>query len=86
MRIEQPRVMGEVLAGIVLGPTVVGAFLPDLETALFPSDIIPFIGVVAQLGLIFYMFLVGLEVDLSQIRGPGRPGGRHLQRQRGAAR
>ena len=69
VRINQPRVMGEVLAGIVLGPTVVGALWPDLETALFPSDIIPFIGVVAQLGLIFYMFLVGLEVDLSQIKG-----------------
>jgi Kef-type K+ transport system membrane component KefB/nucleotide-binding universal stress UspA family protein len=69
VRIGQPRVMGEVLAGIVLGPTIVGAFFPDLEAALFPSDIIPFIGVVAQLGLIFYMFLVGLEVDLSQIKG-----------------
>jgi Kef-type K+ transport system membrane component KefB len=65
----QPRVMGEVLAGITLGPTLLGAFLPGVQSALFPSDIIPFIGVVAQLGLIFYMFLVGLEVDLSQIRG-----------------
>jgi Kef-type K+ transport system membrane component KefB len=69
VRLKQPRVMGEVIAGIVLGPTVVGAFFPDVESALFPSDIIPFIGVVSQLGLIFYMFLVGLEVDLSQIRG-----------------
>lgn len=69
VRISQPRVMGEVIAGIVLGPTIVGAFLPDVEAAIFPTDIIPFIGVVAQLGLIFYMFLVGLEVDLSQIRG-----------------
>jgi len=68
-RIGQPRVMGEVVAGIVLGPTVVGALFPALETALFPSDLIPFLGVVAQLGLIFYMFLVGLEVDLSQIKG-----------------
>jgi Kef-type K+ transport system membrane component KefB len=69
VRLGQPRVMGEVLAGIVLGPTVVGTVWPDLETALFPSDIIPYIGVVAQLGLIFYMFLIGLEVDLSQIKG-----------------
>lgn len=68
-RLGQPRVMGEVLAGIVLGPTVIGTLWPGLSSALFPSDIIPFIGVVAQLGLIFYMFLVGLEVDLSQIRG-----------------
>ena len=48
---------------------MVGALWPDLEAALFPSDIIPYLGVVAQLGLIFYMFLVGLEVDLSQIKG-----------------
>ncbi|MGH2802941.1 MAG: cation:proton antiporter, partial [Thermoleophilaceae bacterium] len=68
-RLGQPRVMGEVLAGIVLGPTLLGALFPGVSSALFPSDLIPYIGVVAQLGLIFYMFLVGLEVDLSQIKG-----------------
>ena len=67
--LKQPRVMGEVIAGICLGPTVLGALAPELSTALFPSDIIPFIGVVAQLGLIFYMFLVGLEVDTRQLKG-----------------
>jgi Kef-type K+ transport system membrane component KefB len=67
--LKQPRVMGEVIAGICLGPTVLGAISPELSTALFPSDIIPFIGVVAQLGLIFYMFLVGLEVDTRQLKG-----------------
>ena len=65
----QPRVMGEVIAGICLGPTVLGAIAPEVSDALFPSDIIPFIGVVAQLGLVFYMFLVGLEVDLGQLKG-----------------
>ncbi len=68
-RIGQPRVMGEVLVGIALGPTLFGALLPRVQALLFPSDIIPFIGVVANLGLIFYMFLVGLEIDLSQLRG-----------------
>lgn len=67
--LRQPRVMGEVVAGIALGPTILGAFLPELQAALFPKDIIPILGVVAQLGLIFYMFLVGLEIDLSQLRG-----------------
>ncbi len=68
-KLGQPRVMGEVLAGICLGPTVLGAFLPDIQRVLFPSDVIPFIGVAANLGLIFYMFLVGLEIDLSLLRG-----------------
>jgi Kef-type K+ transport system membrane component KefB len=67
--LNQPRVMGEVVAGITLGPTVLGALVPEVQSALFPTDIVPFIGVVAQLGLIFYMFLVGLELDLSQLRG-----------------
>ena len=61
--------MGEVVAGIALGPTVFGAISPELQTEIFPSDIIPFIGVVANLGLIFYMFLVGLELDTRQLKG-----------------
>ncbi|MHB8693401.1 MAG: cation:proton antiporter domain-containing protein [Solirubrobacteraceae bacterium] len=68
-RIGQPRVMGEVLGGIMLGPTVFGAIDPGLQAQVFASDITPYIGVTANLGLIFYMFLIGLEVDFSQIRG-----------------
>jgi Kef-type K+ transport system membrane component KefB len=68
-RIGQPRVMGEVLAGILLGPTLLGAIAPGVEIAVFPSDIIPYIGVAANLGLIFYMFLVGLELDATQLKG-----------------
>ncbi len=68
-RVGQPRVMGEVLAGILLGPTVFGAVAPDLQRELFPADVIPYIGAAANLGLIFYMFLVGLELDLSQLKG-----------------
>jgi len=66
--IGQPRVMGEVLAGILLGPTLLGAVAPRWESALFPSDIIPYITVAANLGLIFYVFLIGLELDFSALR------------------
>jgi Kef-type K+ transport system membrane component KefB len=71
-RIRQPRVMGEVLAGILLGPTLFGALDPGLQAKIFASDIVPYIGVAANLGLIFYMFLIGLEVDLGQLRGRAR--------------
>jgi len=50
-------------------PTVFGAIDPGLQAKVFASDITPYIGVTANLGLIFYMFLIGLEVDFSQIRG-----------------
>jgi len=69
VKIGQPRVMGEVLAGILLGPTFFGLLAPDLQRLVFPPDVIPYIGVAANLGLIFYMFLVGLEIDLSQLKG-----------------
>ena len=69
VKIKQPRVMGEVVAGIALGPTVFGALAPDLQAALFPGDILPAFGIAANLGLIFYMFMVGLEVDAEQLKG-----------------
>jgi Kef-type K+ transport system membrane component KefB len=69
VKIKQPRVMGEVVAGITLGPTIFGWLLPDLQAALFPSDILPAFGIAANLGLILYMFLVGLEIDTSQLKG-----------------
>jgi Kef-type K+ transport system membrane component KefB len=68
-KLGQPRVMGEVLAGIALGPTLFGAIAPDLQATLFPVDVVPVLGVAANLGLIFYMFLIGLELDFGQLRG-----------------
>ena len=69
VKVGQPAVMGEIIAGILLGPTLLGALPGDLDTALFPPDVRPFLNVLAQLGLVLFMFLVGLEVDLSFIRG-----------------
>ncbi|MBM7808177.1 Kef-type K+ transport system membrane component KefB [Geodermatophilus bullaregiensis] len=72
VKVGQPAVMGEIIAGILLGPTLLGALPGDLDTALFPPDVRPFLNVLAQLGLVLFMFLVGLEVDLSFIRGRER--------------
>jgi Kef-type K+ transport system membrane component KefB len=69
VRISQPRVMGEVVAGIALGPTIFGWLAPGLQAAIFPADILPAFGIAANLGLVFYMFLVGLELDPRQLKG-----------------
>ncbi len=72
VKIGQPAVMGEIVAGILLGPTLLGALPGDLDELLFPEDVRPYLQVLAQLGLVLFMFLVGLEVDLSFIRGRER--------------
>jgi Kef-type K+ transport system membrane component KefB len=69
VKIGQARVMGEVIAGLVLGPSVLGAISANLQATLFPTDVLPALGVAANLGLIFYMFLVGLELDRDQLKG-----------------
>jgi Kef-type K+ transport system membrane component KefB len=69
VKLGEPRVMGEVIAGLCLGPSLLGAISPNLQATFFPSDVLPALGVVANLGLIFYMFLVGLEVDRGSLKG-----------------
>ena len=73
VRLGQPRVMGEVISGITLGPSVLGAVSPNLQASIFPTDVLPAFGVAANLGLIFYMFLVGLEVDRESLKGKAVP-------------
>ena len=72
-KLGQSHVMGEVIAGLVLGPSVLGAISSNLQATLFPTDILPALGVAANLGLIFYMFLVGLELDRDQLKGKTVP-------------
>lgn len=62
-RINQPLVIGEIVAGIMLGPSLFGLIAPEWAAALFPAQAIPFLGVLSQIGLIFFMFLIGLELD-----------------------
>jgi Kef-type K+ transport system membrane component KefB len=71
-RISQPLVIGEIVAGILLGPSFLGLLAPELAAQLFPAVTIPYLNVLAQLGLIFFMFLVGLELNTDHLRGNGK--------------
>jgi Kef-type K+ transport system membrane component KefB len=62
-RLGQPQVMGEIVAGIILGPTLFGALFPELQAGLFSADVLPVLGIVANLGLVVYLFLIGTELD-----------------------
>ncbi len=68
---NQPPVVGEILAGIVLGPSLLGRLAPGAEGYLFPATVGPFLNIIAQVGVILYMFLVGLELDPALLRKRG---------------
>jgi len=63
----QPQVVSEMIAGVLLGPSLFGLFLPKLQAVIFPPETISTIYVVSQVGLVLYMFLVGLEFDIALI-------------------
>ncbi|CAO0800512.1 unnamed protein product [Mucor circinelloides] len=65
--LKQPRVIAEVIAGIVLGPSVMGR-IPHFKDTIFPSESLPFLNLIATLGLVFFLFQVGLEVDLRIVK------------------
>ncbi len=67
--IGQPLVIGEIVAGIALGPSLLGWLAPGLSGLLFPTVAIPFLNVLSQIGLVFFMFLIGLELDPKYLRG-----------------
>ena len=60
----QPMVIGEMVAGLILGPAVFGALAPDLHSALFPRSSLPELDAISQLGLVLFMFIVGAELRL----------------------
>jgi len=75
IKVGQPPVVGEILAGIALGPSLLGLLPGDLDGRLFPPDVLPYLNILAQLGLVLFMFIVGLELDMLLIRGRERIAG-----------
>ncbi|MBL8741157.1 MAG: cation:proton antiporter [Myxococcales bacterium] len=67
-KLQQPAVIGEVIAGIMLGPSVLGAVWPQATAYLVPPNVAPFLGIIAQVGVVLFMFLVGIELDTSLLR------------------
>jgi Kef-type K+ transport system membrane component KefB len=67
-RFGQPAVIGEMVAGILLGPSLLGRLWPSGEAFLLPGTIEPHLRAIAQIGVVLYMFLVGVELDVSRLR------------------
>ncbi len=70
-KIRQPRVMGEMVAGILLGPTLLGWAWPQASATLFPENSLAALNILSQIGLLLFMFLIGLEFNPKLLRGLG---------------
>jgi Kef-type K+ transport system membrane component KefB len=66
-RVHQPPVIGEIIAGLVLGPSLLGRAAPGVMQSLLPVSVAPALSIIAQIGIILFMFLVGVQLDLSRL-------------------
>ena len=71
-KIGQPSVIGEILAGIFLGPSLVGSYFPAFSNALFPAASLGNLQFLSQIGLILFMFVVGMELDLKALKNKAK--------------
>ena len=66
--VGQPRVIGEMIAGILLGPSLLGVLAPSLQAALFPRESLAVISAIGQIGVVLYMFVVGSQLHTGFVR------------------
>src|SRR4051794_23249263 len=66
-RMGQPPVIGEMIAGLLLGPSFLGWLAPSWYAQLFPASSLPALNGLSQIGLVLFMFLVGLRLDLREV-------------------
>lgn len=67
-KIGQPTVIGEIIAGIALGPSLLGLFFPEISGFLFAPGSMPNLQFLSQVGLILFMYVIGMELDLKVLR------------------
>jgi Kef-type K+ transport system membrane component KefB len=67
-KIGQPTVVGEIIAGILLGASVLGHFWPNVSKFIFPPDLLSNLNFLSQLGLVLFMFIIGLELDIQLLK------------------
>lgn len=71
-KIRQPTVIGEIIAGIVLGPSFVGYYFPEFSGMLFPEQSLSNLQFLSQIGLILFMFIIGMELDLKMLQNKAK--------------
>lgn len=67
-KIGQPTVIGEIIAGIALGPSLLGMYFPEFSSALFPVESLGNLKFLSQIGLILFMFVIGMELDMKVLK------------------
>src|SRR5215831_7267939 len=71
LKVGQPRVVGEMFAGIMLGPSLLGAIAPQVSAVVFPPSSLGFLNALSQVGVIVFMFLVGLGINPRELKSQG---------------
>ena len=67
-KLSQPKVIGEIIAGIILGPSLLGLLSPGIFAFLFPERSLGNLQIISQLGLVFFMFIVGMEFEVGRLK------------------